>query len=130
MIFSTQAEEGLYNLCFHACPNYKNRDSFNLEFDVNPSHVFSERIKKKKIFPGGHRGEQSRELSIRWRDAIARFVFNDVVAVFPFRLVLGIHFTEEQVSVAQVEFANSLGKIQPKISLAFVPGTQSLKFTT
>ncbi|KAJ6633397.1 Protein GPR107, partial [Pseudolycoriella hygida] len=35
MIFSTQAEEGLYNLCFHACPNYNDRDSFNLEFDVD-----------------------------------------------------------------------------------------------
>lgn len=35
MVFSTEAEEGLYNLCFHACPNYKDRDSFNLQFDVN-----------------------------------------------------------------------------------------------
>ncbi|XP_037030246.1 protein GPR107 [Bradysia coprophila] len=35
MVFSTLAEEGLYNLCFHACPNYKETDSFNLEFDVD-----------------------------------------------------------------------------------------------
>lgn len=57
MVFSTQAEEGLYNLCFHACPNYKERDSFNLEFDVKI--CFS-------IFPLFQPFLNRNKLKIRW----------------------------------------------------------------
>lgn len=35
MYIATKQEEGLYNLYFHACPNYDMENYFNLEFDVD-----------------------------------------------------------------------------------------------
>lgn len=103
MYVLTDQEEGLYNLYFHACPNYQ-RNLFPLNFEVFYTNALIH-IHFILQFHWIHvhstdqhwRGEQE-QFPLSGRDAIARIVFYDVVDIFLVGSVLAVSTKKEHVS--------------------------------
>lgn len=92
MRVATDAQEGLYSLYFHSCPNYgKERVKMNMvvsiawSFSCLVHHWFSDwnwRKQFRKFFIGGG-------------NALACALFHDGSFIFPLWLFLGIYFTKQ-----------------------------------
>lgn len=97
MMVATPSDEGLYNLYFHACPNY--HTSKIMSFNVSTSNYSTWILSNgPDLYLGGHRGEQQWQLFVGWRNAPASLVLHDEPALLSLRPLLGFHFEEEQVS--------------------------------